>query len=79
MLCENCNKEHNGSYGSGRFCSKECAKSFSTKNKRKLINEKVSNSLKGRIVSDLTRRKISDAGKGEDIQKRLRRKYKKAN
>lgn len=24
--CENpnCNKEHNGSYGSGRFCSKEC-------------------------------------------------------
>ncbi len=21
MICENCNKEHDGSYGSGRFCS----------------------------------------------------------
>lgn len=29
--CELCNKEHDGSYGSGRFCSKECARSFSTK------------------------------------------------
>ena len=32
MKCENCGKEHDGSYGSGRFCCKECAKSFSTKN-----------------------------------------------
>ena len=32
MICENCGKEHDGSYGSGRFCSKKCAKSFSTKN-----------------------------------------------
>lgn len=32
MLCENCNKQHNGSYGSGRFCNKKCARSFSTKN-----------------------------------------------
>ena len=31
MICENCGKEHDGNYGSGRFCSKECAKSFSTK------------------------------------------------
>ena len=31
MICENCGKEHDGSYGSGRFCCKECAKSFSTK------------------------------------------------
>lgn len=31
-ICENCRKEHDGSYGSGRFCCKECAKSFSTKN-----------------------------------------------
>lgn len=23
-ICENCSKEHNGSYGSGRFCSKHC-------------------------------------------------------
>jgi hypothetical protein len=32
MICENCGKEHLGNYGSGRFCSKECARSFSTKN-----------------------------------------------
>jgi len=32
MICENCGKEHDGSYGSGRFCSKECARAFSTKN-----------------------------------------------
>lgn len=32
MICENCGKEHDGSYGSGRFCSKECAHSFSSKN-----------------------------------------------
>jgi very-short-patch-repair endonuclease len=39
--CEYCKKEHDGSYGSGRFCSSKCAKGFSTKNKRKEINEKV--------------------------------------
>lgn len=32
MICENCGKEHDGSYASGRFCCKECAKAFSTKN-----------------------------------------------
>lgn len=47
MICENCNKEHDGSYGSGRFCSSKCARAFSTKNKRKEINEKVSKTLKG--------------------------------
>ena len=31
MICENCGKEHSGDFGSGRFCSKKCAKSFSTK------------------------------------------------
>jgi hypothetical protein len=41
-ICEYCNKECNNHYGSGRFCSKECAHGFSTKAKRKEINEKVS-------------------------------------
>ena len=43
--CENCDNEHNGNYGSGRFCSSKCARGFSTKNKRSLINEKVSKTL----------------------------------
>ncbi|RLD64349.1 MAG: hypothetical protein DRJ01_01190 [Bacteroidetes bacterium] len=45
MLCENCEKEHDGSYGSGRFCSARCARGFSTRAKRKEINEKVSRKL----------------------------------
>lgn len=31
MICEFCHKEHNGTYGSGRFCCKKCAKSFSSR------------------------------------------------
>ncbi len=46
MKCENCGNEHDGSYGSGRFCSSKCARGFSTKAKRKEINEKVSKKLK---------------------------------
>ena len=46
MICELCNTEHDGNYGSGRFCSYKCARSFSSKEKRKEINEKVSKKLK---------------------------------
>lgn len=45
-LCENCNSTHDGSYGSGRFCTNKCARGFSTKEKRKDINKSVSNKLK---------------------------------
>jgi len=45
--CENCECSHNGDYGSGRFCSSKCARGFSTKDKRSLINEKVSKTLTG--------------------------------
>lgn len=45
-ICENCEREHDGSYGSGRFCSRKCARGFSTKGKRKEINKKISESLK---------------------------------
>lgn len=31
MKCENCGKEHDGKYGSGRFCCAKCARGFSTK------------------------------------------------
>ena len=39
MICENCGKEHDGSYGSGRFCSEECARSYSTKNIKGQLKE----------------------------------------
>lgn len=45
-ICENCGKEHGGSYGSGRFCDNKCARGFSTKGKRVEINEKVSDKLR---------------------------------
>lgn len=30
-ICEHCGKDHDGSYGSGRFCSEHCAKSYGVK------------------------------------------------
>lgn len=45
MKCENCGKEHDGSYGSGRFCSKKCAKSFSSSNKSLEIKQKIGKSV----------------------------------
>ena len=52
MNCENCGNSHDGSYGSGRFCSAKCSRSFSTKNKRKEINEKVADKLRGKLLSE---------------------------
>lgn len=46
--CEKCFSVHDASYGSGRFCSSKCSRSFSTSSKREEINEKVSKSLIGR-------------------------------
>lgn len=48
MKCEYCGKEHDGSYGSGRFCSESCAKGFSTRAKRKVINQKLSRKNTGK-------------------------------
>ncbi len=56
MKCENCGNVHGGNYGSGRFCSIKCARGFSTKSKRKEINEKVS--LKMRDSEIIKQRKI---------------------
>jgi len=39
--CENCGNDHDESFETGRFCSKKCKYGFSTKAKRKEINEKV--------------------------------------
>ena len=43
--CENCQVVIETKYGSGRFCSAVCARSFSTKAKQKSINAKVSKTL----------------------------------
>jgi ribosomal protein L37AE/L43A len=68
MKCENCGKEHNGSYGSGRFCCQSCARSFSTSKNRDIINNKRSNALLGHSVSNETRQKISKNNKSGNIE-----------
>lgn len=42
MICERCGKEHDGTFGSGRFCSKHCANSRKQSQKTK---DKIKKSL----------------------------------
>ena len=82
MVCENCKKEHDGTYGSGRFCNEKCAKSFSSREKRLEINQKVSITLTGRKcwVPRANRKcNFTDAGRikaGETTAKKRREKNK---
>lgn len=48
LVCEYCKSEHDGSYGSGRFCCNKCARAYSTHSKRSEINKKVSNTISNR-------------------------------
>lgn len=56
--CELCDGIHYGEYGSGRFCSSGCARSFSSKDKRAEINKRVSVTLTGRNLTDEHRKNI---------------------
>lgn len=54
MKCKNCEKNDAikySKYSTGEFCCRECARGFSTKNKRSEINEKVSKKLVGRKMT----------------------------
>lgn len=42
LKCQICKKHHDGSYGSGRFCSKQCANQSRKRNRRKTIARKKS-------------------------------------
>jgi hypothetical protein len=48
MNCEYCKKDHNGSYGSGRFCCCKCAKRFAAYTNKEEANKKISKMLTGR-------------------------------
>lgn len=60
VRCEKCRVRHEGTYGSGRFCSPKCSRAFSTLHKREEINRKVSTTLKSRgdYLSAETRKHI---------------------
>lgn len=47
MKCNRCNKTHDGSFGSGKFCSRNCANSRGPRTED--FKEKVSKKLKGNI------------------------------
>ena len=47
MNCEKCFKEHDGSYGSGRFCCVACARAYATAIKRDAINKVVAERMIG--------------------------------
>ena len=48
-ICQICGKPHNGRYGSGRYCSSECAHKASVQNSnQKLIHQKTSEKLRMR-------------------------------
>ena len=74
MKCENCKNKHDGSFGSGRFCSKSCSRSFSTKNKRHEINKKVSEKLTGRQLTQEHRDKLKLLWNDTSYKNYMRRK-----
>lgn len=74
MKCEYCSKEHDGKYGSGRFCCQECARGFSTRAKRKEINKKVSRTLKKTNCSPERREILKKAREAAVIVRRERKK-----
>lgn len=72
MICEYCKNEHDGSYGSGRFCCSKCARGFSTSKKREDINKKVSSSLKGYRTVPGGKVKLCDYGCGKEANHQLK-------
>lgn len=78
MICENCEKEYEEKYASGRFCSLHCSRSYvskkyaNTKEARKLK----SISLKGRQITWLTPEIRKKQGKSLSTNNTLRRRIK---
>lgn len=76
MICENCGNVHDGYYGSGRFCSSKCARGFSTKNNRDIINQKTSATLKNKNLKKIRYCKYCGNEKGKCLRKDLCDKHK---
>lgn len=63
--CEYCGKEHNGSYGSGRFCSSKCARRYS--------NSKMTDESRKRRNAGLRKGTIISAEKRKENKKKKRK------
>ncbi len=85
MVCEKCGKEHDGSFGSGRFCSSYCARSYSTQKNRKAINLSISQSIKSseKFKANIERKRgknnvvLYGQQKAEEIKLKQQSKFKK--
>ena len=53
MICERCQKEHDGTFGSGRFCSKQCANT-------RVFSEETKLSKKTKMIAYFTNLKEND-------------------
>lgn len=79
-ICERCGKEHDGSYGSGRFCSKYCANKRVISDKQKeYISKLTKQRLKKNYIPKLETRTCLKCGKEftVDVRKENKRKPKK--
>ena len=72
LICENCGREHDGSYGSGRFCCSRCKCIFiakttiaerSKKLKQKYASGEIISSQKGKAHTEEEKKKISESRK----------------
>lgn len=59
--CEACGKPHDGSFATGRFCSRSCARSFSTRGRRVKIREMALNAIKDLVPAGLENMSVSEA------------------
>lgn len=57
MNCETCDSEHDGTFGSGRFCCQACARSFSTSLNRDEITRKIADAIRGKPSKLLGRKR----------------------
>ncbi len=69
MKCQKCGTEHDGSYGSGKFCSRSCSNSrvHSEETKRKVSKKLKGNQPwnTGSILTDEHKQKIAHYNKGK--------------
>lgn len=63
LQCHLCNKIHNGQYGSGRFCSSICARTFSRKHAYKDVSKWAGSSKEIRKVISIKKVKLLLKGK----------------
>lgn len=76
-ICEYCGKEHDGSFGSGRFCCSECSHKYSSNtNKEERLNN-ISKSLKGR-PSPLKGKKFGEDSRIHKLSKETKEKISKS-